>query len=84
MQYGGAIGKVPYFVVTGTVAYAGLMVTSFFADVGGTVLVLAAALILVGACLVVALFRRAPRSRTSLLRDTSISTLVFPPESKLH
>lgn len=80
----GAIGKVPYFVTTGPVSYAGFMVTSFFADMGGTVLALAAALILVGACLFVALWRRPPRSRTSLLRDTSISTLVFPPESKLH
>ncbi len=51
VQYGGAIGKVPYFVSTGTVACAGLIATSLFACMGGTVFVLVVALFPVGACL---------------------------------
>ena len=76
--------KLPTCVTTGVITYAGLMVTNLLAGVGDTAILVAAALVLVCAGVLFSRWWRTPRSPTDLTRDPSVSTLVFPPESKLH
>jgi hypothetical protein len=91
--------KSPTCVTTGALTYAAFMVTSSLklftglalaaaialsAYDGGGVLLSAAVLVLVCAGLFCLRSLSGSRFRTELLHDPAVSTLVFPPESKLQ